>query len=95
MLKLSTQVESIPTQDISLYYSSGSSKKPYCKIGTVVVSAIESSTSDRYGYRKRLYHLPLFEGIVYEIFQQLPEQRVFWLQVHNNRLIDSSNFLPL
>ena len=79
-----------PSKHISLYYLPNSLKKPYCKIGILTLSGMDIRIRDGYGYRKRFYCLPLFEGIIYEIFEPLPEPRTFWLQVQNQQLVDTS-----
>ena len=79
---------SLPTQQLSLYYIPYSSKKPSCKIGTFTVSAVDLAVKDDNPYRKRVYTLPLFEGMVYQIFEVLPEPGKFSLQVQNQRLIN-------
>ena len=87
----STQRDAIPTQAISLYYSVNSSHKPYCKIGTVSLPAADSWTTDRYNCRKKVYSLPLFEGVIYELSICLPQSKVFLLQVQSQQLKDISN----
>ena len=85
--------DSIPTQDISIYYSSKSSTKPYCKVGTVTLTATDICTSNDNDHRKRTYSLPLFEGVIYEIMVPLPQARIFWLQVRDQQLTDISSML--
>ena len=85
--------DEVPTQDISLYYSSSSSTKPYCKIGTVILPAIDVCISNSHNYRKITYSFPLFEEVIYEILVPLPQARIFWLQVQDQRLKDVSNTL--
>ena len=85
--------DSIPTQDISLYYNSKSSAKPYCKVGTVTIPATETCTSNGNDHRKRTYSLPLFEEIIYDIWVPLPQARIFWLQVRDQQLTDISSRL--
>lgn len=79
---------SIPTQQIVLYYTQNSSQKPYCKIGTLALSATDTATDDGYRHRKQLYQLPLLEGIRYQLFEPLPRPRVFYLQVQDQQLKD-------
>ena len=93
VLRSLIQVESIPTQDISLYYGSSSPKKPYCKIGAVVLPITDIYIDNSQNYRKITYSLPLFEGIIYEILVPLPQTRIFWLQVQDQQLKDISDTL--
>ena len=93
VLRSSTQVENIPIQDISFYYVSSSPKKPYCKIGAVILPITDICIDNSQNYRKITYSLPLFEGIIYEISVSLPQARIFWLQVQNQQLKDISNVL--
>ena len=93
LLKSSTQETVIPTKDIALYYTSNSSTKPYCKIGSVLLPTTDSCTTNEYHYRKRTYTLPLLEGAIYEVGVSMPEVRVFVLQVKDHQLRDISNAL--
>ena len=82
------QSVSIPTKHISLYYLPGTSSKPFCKIGTLSLSAIKSNMGTNSYYCKRSYALPLIEGITYQVFQPLPEPRTFWLHVQDQQLCE-------
>ena len=88
LLKSSAQETVIPTQDITLYYTSSSSTRPYCKIGSVLLPTTDNDTTNEYQYWKRTYALPLLEGAIYEVGVSLPEVRVFVLQVKNQQLRD-------
>ena len=78
---------SVPTQAISLYYNPNLPKKPYCKIGTVLLPATDSCTTDSNNGRKTTHSLPLlFEGVIYEIGICLPQVRMFLLQVQDQQL---------
>ena len=92
-MRSSTQVDSISTQDNTLYYVSRSPKKPYSKIGAVVLPITDICIGNNQNYRKIIYSLPLFEGIIYEISVPLPQARIFWLQVQDQQLKDISNAL--
>ena len=85
------QEENIPTKYISLHYTQDSSQKPYCKIGVLSLSAIDTNSETSYSNRKRSYCLLLIEGITYQIFEPLPRPRIFLLQVKNQQLIDIGN----
>ena len=77
---------SLPTQQITLFYNQHSSQKPYCKLGRVSLSATDTKTEDGHGHQKRAYQLPLLEGIIYQIFEPLPQPRVLYLHVQDQQL---------
>ena len=83
--------DNIPTKNISLYYTSHSSHKPYCKIGAVSLPITDNCIADTSGYQKKTYSLPLFEGVIYEIGICLPQVRVYLLQVQEQQLRDIIN----
>ena len=87
----------LSAKHLSLYYIPNSRQKPSCKIGTFTLSSLDFAVKGGYKYRKRLFFLPLIEGIVYQIFELLPKPRIFCLQVQNQKLIDvgSSKFVLL
>ena len=88
----SPQRASLPTKRIALYYFPGSSSKPFCKIGSLSLQAIESNMDTNHSYCKQFYVLPLIEGLTYQVFQPLPEPRTFWLQVQDRQLCEKSFF---
>ena len=87
------QEKELPSKHISLYCLPDSLKKPYCKISNLTLPAIDINTGDGHDYWKHSYCLPLLEGIIYEVFEPLPEPRIFWLQVQDKQLSDISTVI--
>ena len=87
---LPSQIHSLPSKYISLYYKLGSSHKPYCKMGTVSLTTSVNTAKDKHGNCKRSFTLPLVENVVYEVFAPLPESRIFHLIVQEQQLVDLS-----